>query len=181
MIYDPELIEHIQSLPCERFDGQVFRTTGLKSDPTAFSTNGGRWAPPDGNNGGCSILYTSLERNGALAEVASYLSLLTPVPQKSLALHTLEVAPQKTLRLAIGDFSKLGIDASSYNKRNYEKTQLVGAVINFLELDGLIAPSARWNCANLMIFGDNYPLDAKLRIVSTEEISFEAWNTFGSD
>lgn len=52
MIYDPELIEHIQSLPCERFDGQVFRTTGLKSDPTAFSTNGGRWAPPDGNNGG---------------------------------------------------------------------------------------------------------------------------------
>lgn len=59
MIHDPELLDLIQRLPRSAFDGQVFRTTGLKADPTAFSTNGGRWAPPDGTDGSCSILYTS--------------------------------------------------------------------------------------------------------------------------
>ena len=97
MIHDPKLIQIIEKLPRRSFDGQVFRATGQNADPTAFSSNGGRWAPPDGAEGGCSILYTSIERNGALAEVASYLSLLTPVPKKPLVVHTLDVAPEKAL------------------------------------------------------------------------------------
>ena len=109
MIHDPELIQMIQGLPRRSFDGQVFRATGRNADPKAFSSSGGRWAPPDGAEGGCSILYTSTERNGALAEVASYLSLLTPVPTKPLVLHTLDVAPEHSLEFAIGDFEAFGI------------------------------------------------------------------------
>ena len=33
---------------------------------------------------GISVLYTSLERDGALAEIVSYLVLLTPPPSKPL-------------------------------------------------------------------------------------------------
>ncbi len=179
MIHEPEVIEQVQRLPCQKFDGLVFRATGTNADPTAFSTNGGRWAPADGADGGCSILYTSLQRNGAIAEVASYLSLLTPVPKKPLMLHTLEAAAQKTLRLAVGDFTKLGIDLYSYTERSYHQTQLVGAAISFLEFDGLIAPSARWECDNLMIFGNNYPLEAKLKIAASEEVRYETWQEFG--
>ena len=175
MIHDRELIEQIQKLPRHAFDGHVFRTTGLDADPTAFSSSGGRWAPPDGANGSCTILYTSVERDGALAEVASYLSLLTPVPKISLAVHKLEVAPHNTLKLAIGDFENFGIDRASYTERNYRRTQIIGAAINFLELDGLLAPSARWDCDNLMIFGDNYLPDAKLDVVSSETVDYENW------
>ena len=175
MIHDPKLIRLIQELPRRTFDGQVFRATGQNADPKAFSSNGGRWAPPDGAEGGCSILYTSTERNGALAEVASYLSLLTPVPTKPLVVHTLDVAPENALELAIGDFEGFGIDRAKYFERNYQRTQLIGAAINFLELDGLLAPSARWECENLMIFESNYKLDLKLEVISSEMISYEDW------
>ena len=175
MIHDPELIQMIQELPRRTFDGQVFRATGRNADPKAFSSSGGRWAPPDGAEGGCSILYTSTERNGALAEVASYLSLLTPVPTKPLVVHTLDVAPENALELAIGDFEGFGIDRAKYLGRNYQRTQLIGAAINFLELDGLLAPSARWECGNLMIFESNYALDSKLEITSSETVTYEDW------
>ena len=82
--------------------------TGKNADPTAFSTNGGRWAAPGIEDGGFAILYTSLEENGAIAEVASYLALLTPVPRKSLRLHTLEVSISRALKVAEADFEALG-------------------------------------------------------------------------
>ena len=119
--------------------------------------------------------YTSTERNGALAEVASYLSLLTPVPTKPLVVHTLDVAPENALELAIGDFEGFGIDRAKYFERNYRRTQLIGAAINFLELDGLLAPSVRWECDNLMIFESNYALDSKFEITSSETVTYEDW------
>ena len=177
MIHDPDLIDQIQKLPTESFDDLVYRATGMNADPTAPSTTGGRWAAPDISEGGFSILYTSLVREGAIAEVASYLKLLTPVPRKSLKLHTLGVSVEKALRVAVTDFEALGIDPRIYDQRNYARTQLVGAAINFLELDGLIAPSARWKCDNLMIFSNNHSLDETLAAKASEEIRFEEWNS----
>lgn len=175
MIHDPELIDHIQRLPTVTFDDPVFRATGMNADPTAFSSTGGRWAAPEIEEGGFSILYTSLEAKGAIAEVASYLALLTPVPRKPLKLHTLDVSVEKALKVAVTDFEALGINTDTYERRNYEGTQRVGAAINFLELDGLIAPSARWECDNLMIFANRHSIDAKLAISDSEPIPFEEW------
>lgn len=175
MIHDPDLIDQIQKLPTQSFDDFTYRATGMNADPTAFSTTGGRWAAPEISEGGFSILYTSLMREGAIAEVASYLKLLTPVPRKPLKLHTLNVSVTKALKVAITDFETLGIDPATYDQRNYARTQLVGAAINFLELDGLIAPSARWACDNLMIFANKHSLDAKLAIEASAEIPFEDW------
>src|SRR5688572_9388169 len=104
MIHDPALLDYIAQLPVECFDGIVFRATGITADPTAPSTNGGRWAPPD-----VSVLYTCLERDGAIAEVVSYLLELTPVPKKPLRVHQLEVSTRKTLRFARGTLEELGV------------------------------------------------------------------------
>jgi glycerophosphoryl diester phosphodiesterase len=182
MIHDPELIDQIQKLPTTSFDDSVFRATGMNADPTAFSTNGGRWAAPEIEDGGFSILYTSLEGKGAVAEVASYLALLTPVPRKPLKLHTLGVSVDKALKVAVSDFEALGIDVGTYSQRNYERAQRVGAAINFLELDGLIAPSARWECDNLMIFANRHSMDLKLALSESKDVPFDDWiKLAGSD
>ena len=179
MIHDPELLEYLEQLERVRFDGEVFRTTGQNADPTAFSSNGGRWAPPNGEEGGCSTLYTSTTREGSISEVASYLKLQTPVPNRPLNVHTLEVAPEKTLRLRVADFEKLGINPNRYSERNYSMTQLIGSAANFLEFDGLIAPSARYDCDNLMLYESNYSLDSKLKVVATEVVQPNDWQQFG--
>ena len=73
MIYDQGLVDQLSALATERFDGEVFRATGASADPLAFSVNGGRWAPPARDGADVPVLYTSMERDGALAEVVSYL------------------------------------------------------------------------------------------------------------
>jgi hypothetical protein len=45
MIHDQGLVDQLSALPVERFEGDVFRATGVTADPLAFSFNGGRWAP----------------------------------------------------------------------------------------------------------------------------------------
>lgn len=170
MIHDPELLDHLSTLPVESFDGKVHRATGVSADPTAASSNGGRWSPPD-----VSVLYTSLEPDGALAEVASYLALLTPLPRKPLRLHEIETATNCTLRFLRSDFPALGLEEELYGLRDYAVTQRIGAAINFLGYDGLISPSARWNCENLTIFVDNHPLDNKLNVINSKDVDWQDW------
>jgi hypothetical protein len=74
MIHDPDLLDRLSVLPTERFEGPVYRATGLSTDPTAPSISGGRWAPPPEADAGNFVLYTSLERDGALAELCSFLA-----------------------------------------------------------------------------------------------------------
>ena len=63
MIHDPDLLDQLDALPKEAFDGEVFRGTRQSLDPLASSYSGGRWMQRDG----AAVLYTSLAREGALA------------------------------------------------------------------------------------------------------------------
>lgn len=103
MIHDQGLVDRLSALAVERFDGEVFRVTRVSAEPLAFSYNGGRWAPPAQDGADVPILYTSLERDGALAEVVSYYALLTPLPRKlQLKAARIGVSTSRTLRLARG-------------------------------------------------------------------------------
>ncbi|MCT7376005.1 RES family NAD+ phosphorylase [Chelativorans salis] len=174
-VHDPALLDTLASLPQERFSGEVFRVTPMNKDPTAFSNNGGRWAPEPSGAAAVQILYTSLEKEGALAEVVSYLLLQNPTPTKPLCLHRLRVTTSKTLRIIRAEFASLGIEEPRYEERNYGRTQEIGAAVSFLECDGLIAPSARWPCDNLMIYGDNHSLDETLEPIDSEVINWFDW------
>ena len=68
-----------------------------------------------------------------------------------------------------------GVDLTRYGERDYEQTQRIGAAIAFLGLDGLIAPSARWRCDNLMIFQANHLPAEKLEIIGEETVNWERW------
>ena len=60
MIHDPDLIDRLDALPKETFDGDVFRGTRQSLDPLVSSYSGDRWMRRDG----AGVLYTSLARKG---------------------------------------------------------------------------------------------------------------------
>ena len=159
MIHDPELTRKLGEFPLTGFAGRVYRATSIGADPTAASTNGGRWSPTSVEEGGIPILYACFDRQGAIA----------------IAIHELGVSTSKTINLTRADLTELGVDSKRYDERNYLITQKIGAAINFLEIDGLVAPSARWNCDNLMIFAENHSLNETLETVSSEEIDWQSW------
>ena len=176
MIHDPKLLDRLSEFHSERFEGEVFRATRASADPVAASISGGRWTPPPDGEAGHSVLYTSLERDGAIAEVASFLAQLTPIPgPRSLKVTRLVVSTARTIRLVRADLGSLGVDLARYGERDYNRTQKIGAALVFLGLDGLIAPSARWSCDNLMIFGDNHALTETLEAVDEEQVEWRTW------
>lgn len=176
MIHDQGLVDQLSALAVERFEGEVFRATRISADALAFSVNGGRWGPPARDGADVPVLYSSMAQDGALAEVVSYLLLLTPLPlSRPLKVSRLGVSTAKTLRLARLSLERLGVDMARYGERDYARTQDIGAALAFLGLDGLIAPSARWSCDNLMIYQTNHPLTERLEVVGEEQVDWGAW------
>lgn len=126
--------------------------------------------------GSMSALYTSLDRDGALAEIAYHWRLLTPPPTKPAMLHRIRVKSDKALRLKRATLSQFGIDETRFGELDYRRTQEIGSAVAFLEFDGLIAPSARWKCDHLILFSDNYSLEGDLELVGSEEVDWLAWS-----
>ena len=173
MLHDPDLLDRLDALPKEAFSGQVFRATRQNLNPLASSYSGGRWMRRDG----AGVLYTSLAREGALAEIAFHWGQLNPRPAKPVMLHTLRVAAQRTLKLVRADLASLGLPPGSYGGVNMPRTQDIGAAVEFLGCDGLIAPCARWACDNLMLFPDRMNSGPTLQVVSSDAVDWIRWAT----
>jgi hypothetical protein len=173
MIHDPDLLDRLDAYPKEPFDGEVFRGTRQSLDPLASSYSGGRWMRRDG----AGVLYTSLAREGALAEISFHWGQLTPRPTKPVMLHTLRVAAHRTLKLVRADLETLDMPESAYGGVNMPRTQEIGAAVEFLGCDGLIAPCARWSCDNLILFPDRMSVDASLEIVQSQAVDWVTWAT----
>jgi len=156
MIHAKELLDRLASLATCDFNGEVFRATRPSLDPLTPSTRGGRWSPAD-------------------AELAFHYSQLTPFPSKPVKLHRLQLTTKKTLRLLQADLVSLGVVWADYPTLNYAKTQQIGAAVAFLGCYGLIAPSARWVCENLMLFRTNHAFESDLSVVTSEEIALKEW------
>lgn len=171
MIHDPDLLEQLSAFETEHFDDEVFRATRISLDPLAESTSGGRWAP----RGQIPVLYTSLRRESALAELSYHWGQLTPRPSKPAMIHRLKVSTDRTLRLLRGDLEGLGVDMERYAGHGYQRTQEIGAAVAFLGCDGLLVPCARWDCENLVIFTENHALANKLEVISSEEVDWRSW------
>jgi hypothetical protein len=176
VVGDQGLFDQLSALTAERFEGEVFRTTSISADPVAFSVNGGRWAPPSRDGAVTPVFYTSMERDGALAEVVSYLMQLTPLPlSRPLKVSRLRVLIKETLRVDHIGLERLGVDLARWKERDYSRTQDIGAAIALLGRNGLIAPSARWQCDNLMIYQANRPSTGRLEVIEAEHVDWGAW------
>lgn len=179
--HDPELLDQLVELTTNSFDEIVWRSTRINQEPAAFSHNGGRWAPPS-NYQSVPVLYTSLLRDGAIAEMTNWLSALTPRPTKPILVHQLRVRAQKVVSLDAVALQRLGVDMERYQDQPYarmgqtpaSRSQEIGSALSFLGIDGLLVPSARWDCQNLVLY-DNLNMAVEIDVLSRAEVDWISW------
>jgi RES domain-containing protein len=176
VIHDNALLDRLSGLSRRQLEGRFFRATGISIDPTAASISGGRWSPRPDSDFGVPALYTSFTREGALAELCSFLADITPIPKaRIIKVTSLDISLVEAVRLQRDDLVTLGVALERYGQRDYSRTQQIGAALAFLGVDGLIAPSARWDCENLVVFQDNHNMIEGMKVVSSETLDWRAW------
>ncbi len=170
-LHDRGILDALEALDPERFAGEVWRVARKGRDALRGSAANGRWSP---SGGGFEVLYTSLEHEGALAEIGYRLSLEPVWPSRiEHELHGIEVETERTLRFAdLESLAPLGIDIGRYHTFDYQATQAIAAAAYFLEFDSLVVPSARFPCANLVIFSERA---TGLVLKNSQAVDWESW------
>jgi RES domain-containing protein len=165
------LLDALEAREGVSFEGHVWRIVRNDRDPVQGYPAGARWDP-----GTFDVLYTSLAQEGALEEINFHLSRQPVFPSKiSSMLHHIAVRTRRTLRLAdIAALQDLGVAIETYGDFDYTRTQEIGDAAAFLGFDGILAPSARWPCQNLIIFTDRFgPSD--LQVIESAPIDWSDW------
>lgn len=122
------------------------------------------------------VLYTSLAREGALAEMVYRQRLLDPIPTKPVLLHRLEVDLKCVIEIAREDLPRYGIVFGEISSTDYAQSQEIGDIAyRILGCDGLLVPCARWKCSNLVVFEENLKFRAEVRVVDYEEVDWMTW------
>jgi hypothetical protein len=174
---DLELLDALDAYPRVAFEGSVWRIVREGRDPLQGYPAGGRWDP-----GTFDVIYTSLQREGALAEIHFHLSRQPVFPSQLVSvLHKISVRTTRTLKLAnIEAVEGLGLVKTQYGELSYGRTHAIGDAAAFLGFDGLMVPSARWECLNLVLFTDKFsPED--LTIEHKEVVDWNEWRRHVND
>ena len=106
---DLELLDAIDKLARTVFEGRVWRVVRESRDVLQASPVGARWDP-----GSFDVLYTSLDRDGALEEVHFHLSRQPVFPSVPFQIHRIRAGARKILRLTETHLlQQLGVDLSN--------------------------------------------------------------------
>ena len=168
--HDSALLDSLSEYLPIAFSGEVWRITRKGLEPLRGSTALGRWSV----GADIEVLYTSMTREGALAEIGFRLSLEPVWPSRmEHEIHRLEVEVERTLKLI--DFralEELGVDAARFAGFDYTQTKAIAAAAHFLEFDGMIVPSARSTAQNLVLFQDRVK---SLKPITREAVEWVKW------
>lgn len=170
--HDDRLLDAIGKIAPVRYGRDVWRVVREGRSPTDGSRGSGRWNPSD-----LSVLYCAEEKDGALSEIHFHLSRGQPVFPSRIrhVVWRLSAELKRSLRLLdVEELTRLGVEMSRYQGILYSKTQEIGAAAAFLGFDGLISPSARYACANLVVFLDNAAPEA-LAEIDSEPVDWPLW------
>jgi len=168
---DPALLDALDAFDRNSYAGETWRVVRDGRDPLQGSGSGGRWDPAL-----FDVLYTSLNPDGAIAEVNFHLSRQPVFPSKiRYGIYRIRVSTAKTLKLPdLDTMIPLGVDPARYREILYEPTQAIGDAAYFLGFDSIIAPNARWSCNNLILFTDQIAL-IDLEVIETSEVNWTEW------
>ena len=154
------------------FDGVVWRVTWATRDPLAGGTGGGRWHPPND----FPALYTSLEEFGAMAEVYHHLSRAPVFSSSTVKIARLRVAAARTLVFPdVAALGALGVSEEAFRRGETARSQEIGAAARFLDIEALCVPSARWPCANLVLFLDRLKDRESLVVEELRDVNWPAY------
>jgi RES domain-containing protein len=165
-------LDALEGIDPVSLDSSVWRITREGRDPIRGSAANGRWTP----RGGIEVLYTTLERDGALAEIGFRLSLEPVWPSRIRhEIHEIRVQTTKTLQFAdVSSLVTFGVDVARYGSFEYGATQALAAAAHFMEFDGLLVPSARHRSQNLVVFMDREAASS-LETLRTEVVDWNTW------
>jgi len=171
-VHDRAILDALEKMDPVPVNARVWRVTRAGRDPIRGSAANGRWNP----GGTVEVLYTSLEREGALGEIGFRLSLEPVWPSRiQHELHEIAARTARTLHLVdIPALAAYGVDVSRYESFEYGATQALAAAAHFLEFDGLLVPSARHPSSNLVIFMDR-DASGSLEVSQTHPVDWSAW------
>jgi hypothetical protein len=169
-LHDRAILDALEAIAPERFQGEVWRVARRGREATRGSTAPGRWSP----GADFEVLYTSLERDGALAEIGYRLSLEPVWPSRlEHELHRIGVEAERTLRFVdVESLAPLGVDIARYRSFEYQATRAIAAAAYFLEFGSLLVPSARFDCANLVIFTERV---TALTLQASHRVDWDVW------
>lgn len=170
-LLDPELLSAVDALSGQAFEGDIWRVTWASRDPLAGNEGGGRWSP----DGRFEALYTSLEPDGALAEVYYHLSRAPVMSSSDMRLNRLRISLDNVLVLDATQLNALGIDDPLASRLDNDRSQAVGEAAYMMDYQGLIVPSARWECSNLVLFIDRFDLNEHIELIDDSDVNWPAW------
>ena len=111
-----------------------------------------------------------------MAEVYRHLSSAPVFSSSHMKINMLEVQTERTLSFAdIAALAQFGVTAEAFRRGEDSRTQEIGAAARFLDLDGLIVPSARSQSSNLVLFLDRMDHRETMRVVRIRDVNWPAW------
>ncbi len=162
---DSKLIDAIEAIDPVIFEGTVWRVARDGRNPIQCSRSGGRW-----DDGTFDVLYTSETSKGAIEEMRFHLMRGQPVmpSQIKYKLHEIDLSLEKSLKLLdLKALQNAGLNIARYGQLSYQekeaeypRSQDIGEVAHFLDYDGLVVPSARHDCLNVIAFCDQTSSEA---------------------
>ncbi len=166
MAYPPTLLDALHAIVPAPWAGKAFRHTFADYAPDVENTRGARWNPP-----GIAAIYTSLTREGVLAEAEHQLSIQPIRPRVTRTIHTLDISLSSVLDLADIDLlTRLGVKPAELGADEMSACQELGGAAQWLDHDGLLIPSARSEAVNLVIFPANRGPEARFKVTASELI-----------
>ncbi|HEY2475460.1 MAG TPA: RES family NAD+ phosphorylase [Candidatus Cybelea sp.] len=168
---DPDLLDKIDALARVEYTGTAWRVVRDGREPLQPSRIGGRW-----DMGANDVLYTSLDSDGAIAEIHFRLNQEPVFPSRFKAvLYKLHVSIAEIVRFDdVEELRPLGVDIDRYRRVLDDRTQAIGDAAQFLGRKAIIAPNARWPCLNLVL----YEIDPKaIVILDRERVDWKRWRT----
>jgi RES domain-containing protein len=177
---DSALIDAIEAIEPVYFSGPVWRVVREGRDPCQCSRSGGRW-----DDGTFDVLYTALGRDGAAAEMYFHLKRGQPIMPSRVRYHLYELRATMDRALKLLDLAalgRLGLDMAAFGRLSYQervaeypRSQDIGETAHFLEFDGLIVPSARWEASNAVLFCDYVQPEMREAVTDHGPLDWSVW------
>ena len=155
-VRDTALLDVLGAIAARPLTATLLSITRYDRDPLRSSAPKGRW-----DDGTIDVLYTSLEADGARAEMYFHIMRGQPMFPSRMEFKLYEIEAKLSRAITLTDrttLSVLGIDMAAYGTlsharkdEEYTASQRIGEAAHFLDTDALVVPNARWDCNNTVL------------------------------
>lgn len=161
------------------FSGVVWRVVTEGLDALRPARAGGRW-----DDGTFDVLYTSSERDGAIAESWFHAAKGQPLMPSKIKKRVFQIEAYLDRALDLsgaGKLASLGVNMENYGRlaysgrtEEYPTLQQIAEAAHFYEYEAIVVPNARWPASNVVVFTER-TRPGQLSILGSEPVNLNDW------